>query len=143
MFIRLDELVRIIRLSSTVLVMPAVFVGTTGDEEVGPFEREFRIMRRVLPAVVFNVTTMKYLAFAIGAAQSDNEKLLIIRSIIDNLLALYGLEAESDCFLILSAEIIPRLGIPIVVIQTGGSLHGGAVELMHDRFIPKAVIFDA
>ena len=97
----------------------------------------------VLPAKVFNVATIKYLAFAIGTAQSEDDKLLIIRSISDDLLALHGLEAESDRFLVLSVEIIPRSGFPIEVIQTGGSLHGGAVERMHDRLIPMAVICGA
>ena len=64
----------------------------------------------------------------------------VVGVISGDLLPLDALKSETDGFFVLSLEIIPRFGIPIVVIQTGGFLHGGAIELMHDWVIPKAVI---
>ena len=90
--IRLDEFVWVIRSPTTILVVPAIFCRSTCQEEVGPFKRQFRIVRGVLPAKVLNVAAMEDLALAIGSYQAKDEVCCVICFIRHDLLALYLLE---------------------------------------------------
>ena len=65
----------------------------------------------------------------------------VVRVICGDLPSLHALKRQTEGSLVLWLQIIPRVYIPIIVVQTGRSLHGRAVELMHDGIIPKAGIY--